>query len=498
MPRLVGDLLTRAAAAVPDKPALRTHQTTLTYREVAAAATAAGTCLQRAGVRPGDRVLVSHADRLTSVVWLLGALRIGAVFVVAAENAPAVLLRYLSDDAQVGAAVLAEGDSRAGALLPDVAVVTPGGIGTGEEPVCPAISTDLACLVYTSGTSSRPKGVMCPHRTVLFAVAAIAEQLGLRDDDVIGLLLPLTFDYGLYQIFLAFHARATIAIGTPADIPRVGRFLDEHGVTVLPLVPSLANRACRLLLRTPGGPPTGHVRLVTSTGERLHRSAVDQLGQAFPRADLVPMYGLTECKRVSILPPAELTAAPDSVGRALPDTEVLVVDPVSLEVLPPYSVGEIVARGPHVMAGYWRAPELTARRFRPWGPGGERALFTGDLGYVDEAGRLYVEGRCDDQFKVNGTRVSAAEVEHALRAVPDVVEAAVLPPSGDRLFTAVVAPAHRRLSGGEVRDRLAALLEPAKIPERVVLVDELPVGAHGKRDRMALLEKLAAVVDEPE
>lgn len=484
----VEDLVEHAATHAPDRAAVVTARGVLTYRELSSVIAGCAARLRDAGVRRGDRVLISLAAPEAAVGWLFAALRVGAAFVMAAPEAPAEALRHVADDAEARLAVLDPLDPRGAGLSAWTPVVA----GDDYRPGPPArsapaagLATDTACLIYTSGTTGRPRGIVCPHRSMVFAVEAISRVLSLGPSDVVGSILPLTFDYGLYQVLLAFRATATVVLGGLDDAVRMGAFIVRHGVTVLPVVPSLADRLARLLSRRPER--TGSVRLVTSTGERLAEPVADRLRRVCPNAVVLPMYGLTECKRVAIATPADVAAAPRSVGRPLPGTEVMIVNPVGGGPLPPGTTGEIVVRGPHVMSGYHRAPGPTAARFRPYGEGGEPALFTGDLGHLDDAGRLYVAGRADDQFKVAGTRVSRGEVEHAALAVPGVQGAAVVSPADDEPYTLVVTG---DVTAADVRERLRAMLEPAKVPDRVVLVGELPTTPHGKRDLAAVRREL--------
>src|SRR5439155_10777265 len=214
--------------------------------------------------------------------------------------------------------------------------------------------------------------------------------------------MPLSFDYGLYQVFLACASGAHLVLGEAADAgPPLLRQLEEHGATVLPLVPSLAANLTRLIGRS-ARPPT-RLRMVTNTGATLSPAASARLRELVPRLDVVPMFGLTECKRVSIAEPNADLTRPRSVGTPLPGTEAYVVDPEGRR-LPPGETGELVVRGPHVMAGYWRARELTAARFRRDGSGSP-LLYTGDHCRLDADGHLYFVGRTDDIYKQRGLRV---------------------------------------------------------------------------------------------
>jgi len=223
----------------------------------------------------------------------------------------------------------------------------------------------------------------------------------------------------------------------PAGHVRLISTIHERGVTVIPVVPSLAELLVRLAARHPAVLP---VRLFTNTGAALTAPMIASLRARFPHASVVPMFGITECKRVSIAEYDGDLLRPGAVGRPLDGTELLITGDDG-RPLAAGQVGEIVVRGPHVMSGYWRAPQLTAQRFRRDPVTGVMSLHTGDYGRLDADGYLYFEGRRDDMFKRSGLRVSALEIEAAACDVPGVRAAAVLPPAGTR--DAVLFRRHR-------------------------------------------------------
>jgi acyl-CoA synthetase (AMP-forming)/AMP-acid ligase II len=329
---------------------------------------------------------------------------------------------------------------------------------------------------YTSGSTARPKAVVCPHAQVVFAAYAIAGRLGYRPSDVVYCRLPLGFDYGLYQMLLCAIGGATLVLADDSVNARLVADVRRHGATVVPVVPALAEMLVRLAARDPM--PSG-VRLFTNTGEALPAALIAQLRQQFPGAGIQLMFGLTECKRVSILDVDGDLAKPGSVGTPLEGTEVRIVDDAG-DAVGPGQPGEIVVTGPHVMAGYWHAPELTERLFRA--DHGRRSLFTGDIGHLDADGHLYFQGRRDHIFKQRGMRTSVAEIEAATLDIPGVVAAAVVPPADGRAaFVCVVT----ELAVERVRAGLRDRLDPSKVPA-VRLVPRMPLGSNGKVDRAEL------------
>ncbi|WP_234018880.1 MULTISPECIES: AMP-binding protein [unclassified Streptomyces] len=496
-PHRVQDLLDEAALAHPDSPAVRDRHGAWDYTALDRAAHRAASWLRAQGVGPGDRVAVRLGNVREFVALLFGTLRAGAVLVPVNPAMKDFHLSSVLADCEPRLALTAPGEEDVLARYTDCPVRPVTDLALDEEgPLAPEFapeepvavgSDDLALLIYTSGSTSRPKAVMSPHGTTVFAARAIASRLGYRADDVVLTAIPLSFDYGLYQIFLAALAGAELVL-TDADAHTgLMATLHEHGVTVVPLVPSLAEMLVRLAARDRRGPTA--LRLVTNTGAALTPPLIATLRTAFPAVKVVPMFGITECKRVTILEPDGDLERPFSVGRPLPGTEVLILDEHGTP-LPPGTAGEIVVRGEHVMAGYWRAPELTAERFRTDPVTGRKVLHTGDYGHLDEDGHLYFHGRRDDMFKRRGVRMSALEIEAAALDIPGVRGAAVLPPDDGRELTLFAVGA---LEPKEITARLGERLEAAKVPPRCLTVDSLPLTANGKTDKKAL----AALLESP-
>ena len=217
--------------------------------------------------------------------------------------------------------------------------------------------------------------------------------------------------------------------------------------------------------------------MVTSTGADLSPQRIAELREVLPKARIVAMYGITECKRVTIAEPDVDRVRPRSVGTALPGTRVEIHDDDG-EILPPGRVGEIVVFGPHVMDGYWERPEITASRFGRTATG-ERFLRTGDHGRLDADGHLYFHGRTDDVFKAKGVRTSSTEIAAAVEAVDGVREVVVVPPREERGLVVVVTTS---LSPAEVLTDVARRLEPQKVPVACVVVETMPLTTNGKID----------------
>lgn len=488
---LVHELLDAAAVRHPTNPAVRDRDERRDYAQLRRNSLAVAAWLADAGVGPGGRVVCLLPARCHTVELLFATVRLGAAFVPCAPRATDYELRWLLDDAQPSLVVAPAAElPRLRRLTTAPVVAMPARYAPVDIAATPASRVrpdDPALLLYTSGSTARPKAVVCPHAQVVFAATAIADRLGYRPDDVVYLCLPLSFDYGLYQLLLCALAGAELVLRDDRPDGSLLRDLRQTGTTVLPAVPTLIELLTWLATRDRA--PTA-VRLVTNTGAALTPAHAARLRAALPDARTVAMYGTTECKRITIAEPDEHLDRPGTAGRPLPGTRVVIVDDAGRE-LPPGEVGQIVAIGPHVMAGYWRAPEATAERFRPAPDGSGTALYTGDFGHLDEAGRLYFAGRRDDLFKRRGVRVSVAEIEAAMLDIPGVRLAAVLPPAPDGRL---VAWAASRLTARDILAGIAERLGRAKVPDECLVVDDLPRTANGKIDKRRLADRRVAGV----
>ncbi|MEU1664495.1 class I adenylate-forming enzyme family protein [Streptomyces sparsogenes] len=501
-PSVLHELLDAAARRHPSRPALTHAGRTWDYARLRAASLRAAAWLRERGAGRGDRVLLALPPGLATAALVYGCSQVGAAFCVLHEQVHGPALAHVREDSEAVLLVTADDgpppldapldapDAPLDALDAPDAPDAPdeeapeAGDGAGEERARGAgpLSVDPVCLIYTSGSTGPPKAVVSTHAQLLFAARAIHGELAYTRDDVVYCALPLSFDYGLYQLFLSALAGAHLWLGSASDVgPVLVKNLRRSGATVLPVVPSLAQGLARMLPRY--GTDGIRLRLLTNTGSAMPPGVLAELRAALPGMRVQLMFGLTECKRVAVMPPDEDLRRPGACGRALPGTEVFVVDDRGRRVGPGI-VGEIVVRGPHVMAGYWRRPEQTAERF-PRAEGLFPELRTGDFGHLDEDGYLYFSGRRDDLYKQRGFRVSAGEVETAARRVPGVRGAAVLPPAGDG-EEAVLCVAGSALRPGEVLAALKREIEPYKIPARCLVVPELPLTGHGKTDRKAL------------
>jgi long-chain acyl-CoA synthetase len=491
----------------PAKIAVAASTHRLTFGEIDAASDRLAAALRRHGVMRGDRVVVFMDNRWEAVVSIFAVLKAGAVFSPINPSTKADKLAYMLKNCRASAMITLDPllcvtrDAMAEAPSVKLAVVigatgkpaVAGGIrfedALAEPDAAPlpdaaGIEPDLAMLIYTSGSTGFPKGVMMTHQNIVAAATSITTYLENTPDDIILNVLPISFDYGLYQVLMAMQIGATLVLEKSFAFPQaiLNKIIAEK-VTGFPLVPTMAAILLQMKDLKPGTYP--HIRYITNTAAALPPAHIMRLQELFPQTRLYSMYGVTECKRCTYLPPEQLAKRPDSVGVAIPGTEAYVVDDAGRRVSPG-TVGELVIRGPHVMQGYWEDPEATDRALRPGPFAGEKLLHTGDLFRADEEGFLYFVARKDDIIKTRGEKVSPKEIENVLYALPGVREAAVIgvpDPILGMAIKAVVVSTNAAMKEQDVIRHCAKHLEVFMIPKFVEFRDALPKTDSGKISR---------------
>jgi long-chain acyl-CoA synthetase len=498
--------LEEAALRDPDAVALVVPDARLSYGRLADLADAAAAGLHEAGVRRGDRVATILPNGWQAIVAIQAVLRSGGALVplnpTLKPDRLAWILEHSGARLVVGDAstlpVAASAAEEAGAPPAVVALDGDAGdapsllaMGAGLRPAAPRpTGHDLAALIYTSGSTGVPKGVTLTHANLAFTVGSIVEYLGVSADEVTLSALSLSYGYGLYQAFCSWRAGARLVLERGFTFPgRIVALLSDEAVTMLPGVPTMFGLLAGLRGLEERDLPS--LRAITNAGAALPESLLLRLRALFPQAGVFAMYGQTEAQRIAYLPPSETGRRPRSVGVPIPGTEVWVRAEDGSEA-GPGEVGELIVRGPHVMQGYWRDDEATARRLEtgawPW----ERLLATGDLFYRDEEGFLYFVARQDDIIKSRGEKVAPREVEEVLCAFPGVRDAAVIgvsdPLMGQALHAHLAPREEIEADETALRAHCARHLEAHKVPQRIALHDELPLNASGKVDKLALRE----------
>lgn len=355
----------------------------------------------------------------------------------------------------------------------------------------------LAAILYTSGSTGRPKGVMLSHANLWLGAASVAHYLRLTPEDRTLCLLPLSFDYGQNQLLSTWAAggcAVPLDYLTPRDVMKA---VERYGITTLAGVPPLW---VQLTEHDWPAEAAARLRRLTNSGGALTRPLVRQLRETFPQANLYPMYGLTEAFRSTYLDPSLVDSHPDSMGRAIPLAEILVVRPDG-SLTEDDEPGELVHAGPLVARGYWRDPERTAERFRPAPPAsrhGGIAVWSGDTVRRDSDGLLYFVGRDDAMIKSAGNRISPTEIEEVAVQCPDIIEAVALGVPDPRLGAAICLLLRRRGQVEEgkaehmVREHLKAELPNFMQPQIIRFVESFPRNPNGKIERRELAKECAA------
>jgi long-chain acyl-CoA synthetase len=512
---LLNHFLEKSAEKFPDKIALVCQGERLTYQQINSSANRLAKGLKDFGVERGDRVAIFLENSVESVLSIFGILKADAVFVVINPTTKKDKLAYILNNCRVKAlitgsdktdllkevlqkthsvkSVILTGkqESEVKMFLPDKRVFYFDKV-LGSYPDNSLenknIDLDLASIIYTSGTTGNPKGVMLSHLNMVSAASSITQYLENTSDDVILNVLPLSFDYGLYQILMGFKIGGRVILEKSFLYPYVIiELILKEKVTGFPGVPTIF--AILLQLEDLKKQNFDSLRYISNTAAALPIAFIKKIRETFPKAKLYSMYGLTECKRVSYLPPEELDRRPGSIGKGMPNEEVYIVNESGQKV-ETGEVGELVVRGSNVMLGYWELPEETAKVLKPGPLPWERVLYTGDLFRMDEEGFLYFVGRKDDIIKCRGEKVSPKEIENVLYNLEGVLEAAVVGVPDEILGQAIKAFVVLKegipLSEKDVLRHCQKNLEDFMVPKSVEIVETLPKTDSGKIRKVGL------------
>ena len=494
--------LTDGARRFPDKTALVAGGRRLTFSDLDGMSDRLAAGLVCNGLRRGERVIVFMENTWEAVAAIWAVLKAGGVFSPVNPSTKPDKLAYILSNCRAAALVtqgkLATAAAAAVASAPSVRFSVVAGakstpilpnalrfeeLSAASEAAMPwdaGIDLDLAMLIYTSGSTGQPKGVMMTHQNVIAAATSITTYLENTADDVILNVLPISFDYGLYQVLMAPKVGAMLILEKSFIFSHaVFETIAAERVTGFPIVPTIAALILQMKDLAPGAYP--HLRYITNTAATLPPAHIARLQELFPETLIFSMYGLTECKRCTWLPPAQLKTRPGSVGIAIPRVA-------------PNEVGELVIRGAHVMKGYWEDEAATKRALKPGPFPWERVLHTGDLFRTDEEGFLYFVGRKDDIIKTRGERVSPKEVENILYALAGVREAAVVgvpdPVLGSAVKAVLALDSGVALSEQDVIRHCARHLEDFMVPRLVEFRDALPKTDSGKIRRSEVQAEL--------
>ena len=518
---LLHELVASAADRCADAEALTAGSETLSYAQLQSQVASCAAGLMGLGLKRGERVGIWLEKRVECVVASFAAPAAGGVFVPLNPLLKPDQVAYILRDCNVRVLitsperlallhdtlracndlldlVLTNADASTAVPMPIRATVWSTLLAAGPQPGHRVIDTDMAAILYTSGSTGRPKGVVLSHRNIVAGAASVSQYLGNTAQDRILSVLPLSFDAGFCQLTTAFHAGARVVLLNylmPRDVLKA---MEREQVTGLTAVPPLYIQLAQL--EWPSA-VKDRLRYFANTGGRMPRETLALLRTRAPAAKPFLMYGLTEAFRSTYLAPEEVDRRPDSIGKAIPNAEILVLREDGSECAPD-EPGELVHRGALVGMGYWNDAEKTAERYRvlPTGVGGreaglqlpEVAVFSGDTVRRDAEGFLYFIGRRDEMIKTSGYRVSPTEVEEVLYATRLIGECAAFgvdhPVIGQAIQVVVTAPAGADIIDiaallGECRVRMPAYMVPAGVH---AVPGPLPRNPNGKIDRKLL------------
>jgi long-chain acyl-CoA synthetase len=495
---LLSDFLVRSAENYPDKTALHFEGRSYSYRDLYGYSRNLAAFLAKKGLKKGDRVITYLENSPETIISIYGALLAGGAFSVVNQTIKANKFEYIVNNCSPAFIITDHSkmetmeELKRRIKLPPILTIDSGPDWTipfreiiehdSEPPPTRIVDLDLAAIIYTSGSTGDPKGVTLTHRNMVSAARSITQYLENITSDIILCVLPLSFDYGLYQVLMSVLFSGTVILERKFGYPfKLIKLIQEKKVTGLPCVPTMM--AIFLQMEGLEKKDLSSVRYISNTGAALPPSYIPRLKKIFPNARIYSMYGLTECKRVAYLPPEMIDKKPDSVGIAMPNTEVYVLDDEG-GILERDATGELVVRGSNVMQGYWNDPEGTSRVLKPGRYPWEKTLHTGDLFRIDRDGFLYFMGRMDDIIKSRGERVSPKEIENVLYQIEDLtaVRVTAVPDEilGNAIKAEVVKKQGSNITIDEILRHCRANLEDLMVPKYIEMVANLPKSESGK------------------
>ena len=515
---LIHKLISRSAQRTPNALSLSYQGQRISYASLSEQINQVAGGYLELGIGRNDRIAIYLEKRPEAVIAMFAASAAGAVFVPMNPLLKPDQVSYILTDCNVQILITSADRLRSlHKILPNcselkyIIVLDANGKSLSESSqhlilweqtrkvksdllphLC--IDTDMAAILYTSGSTGKPKGVVLSHRNMLAGAASVAQYLNNNSEDKILALLPLSFDYGFSQLTTAFSVGASVVLMNyllPQDVIRI---LVEEKITCLAAVPPLWSQLIQLKWPLPS---TLHaLRYITNSGGAMPRTSLAALKNIFPDVEIYLMYGLTEAFRSSYLMPSEVDTRPDSIGKAIPGAELIVVNKAG-QICAPNEAGELVHRGALVALGYWNDAQKTAERFRPV-PGKlsgltlpEIAVWSGDTVRMDEDGYLFFIGRDDDMIKVSGYRVSPLEVEEVVDQFEYVTEQVAIgvphPVTGQAIILVVKQDQDRLLDATAIRKQCQVQLPAYLVPAYIEMMPEsLPRNANGKIDRKLL------------
>jgi acyl-CoA synthetase (AMP-forming)/AMP-acid ligase II len=511
--RLLGEALMRSAKGNPSKTAIIVKDKEYSYNLLKDKAEKLAVFFIKAGIKKGERIAIYIDNSWESILSIYATTLSGGVFLVINPQTKADKLNYILNDCEAKILVTASSlKNQLSSALEDTPGLKNVIVSGKTEQIKPfehfkiesfencildstdeidfpnIIPTDLAALIYTSGSTGFPKGVMMTHQSMVFTSWSLIEYLRLSEEDRIMLLLPLAFDYGLYQLLMSVTIGGTLIVEQSFIFTaNIYKNIEKYQPTVFPGVPTVY--AMMIASNKENNVSFDCIKKITNTAAHLPDDFIPDLKKIFPNALIFKMYGLTECKRVCYLEPELIDQKPTSVGKAIPGTEVFLLSPDGHPV-PAGEPGILHIRGPHVMLGYLNKKELTNQMLKDGKLPGEKVLCSNDWFKMDEEGFLYFLGRNDDIIKSRGEKVSPVEIENVIYKINGIREVAVLGIPDEIMGEAIVVftttHGNSKLTEKEIQRQCMMHLESFMIPQKVIFLDEMPKSTNGKIDKKEL------------
>jgi acyl-CoA ligase (AMP-forming) (exosortase A-associated) len=505
----LADLIKESAAKYPQNIALYYKDATLNYEELYKKVILLGQALLRKGYGKGDRIGVYLPSQLEGVISYFACASVGLVFVPINPSLKAAQVSHILNDCDVKMLVTT---SMRFTSLKNEALNLDEVLCVGEEfdemfdgadrfsDLLILDKDELTAIFYTSGSTGKPKGVMLSHDNMVQGALSVSSYLKHTQNDKILSILPLSFDAGFSQLTTAFSAGAGVVLMNylmPSDVLKMAA---KYQVTAITAVPSLWIKLAGLEWPFE---MKKNIRYIATTGGRMPVSVTEVIAQKLPSGDIYLMYGLTEAFRSTYLNPSEVGARPDSIGKAIPNAEILVLR-ADGSICDNDEVGELIHAGPLVAQGYWDDKEKTAEKFKnlpeKFFPKrqDERVVYSGDMVRRDEQGFIYFVGRTDEMIKTSGFRVSPTEIEEIVMAsglVHEVVAAGV---ADEELGQVVyIAVSKKQADEKFQKDSLLSYCKskmPSYMVPKKVFECEIPHNANGKIDRGAVQQKIMSLI----
>jgi amino acid adenylation domain-containing protein len=489
-PSLLQDFLEGSAERFPKKTALKHKDQEITYQDLLADVQAFGHYLKTKNIQRMDRVGIFIDKSIKQVIALLGTLYADAVFVVINPALHDKQVEHIINDCQIKLVVteetLSDFEKQKELIVSKNAM--------HRSSTCQNITDDIATIVYTSGSTGLPKGIVITHRNLIDGAKIVSQYLNITAQERILGLLPLNFDYGLNQLTSTLYMGCTLVLFQYFMPNSLLQILEKENITGLAAIPTIWTSVFNSKMAKLDGYDFSKLRYITNSGGKIPVPIVKKIRETFKTTDLYLMYGLTEAFRSTYLDPKEVDRHPDSMGKAIPNVQIEVINDKG-EVCKPGEEGELIHRGACIARGYWNNPEKTAQVYKPnpllpkENQFLETVVYSGDLVKKDTEGFLYFIGRRDGMIKSGGYRVSPTEVEELLLSCPGVAEAVVFGLADDTLGYKIraVVTLSKQLTKDEIINHCKANAPMYLVPQEIFIREAFGKTASGKLDRPKII-----------